>query len=82
MFWLKFKTFIKSLYWHINNGLPKSSQKTIDHRYSICLACTSYDTKYSQCMECGCNINNKKMFLNKLAWADQYCPLGKWKQEL
>jgi hypothetical protein len=32
-------------------------------------------------MECGCNINNKKIFMNKLAWADQKCPLGKWNPE-
>lgn len=31
-------------------------------------------------MMCGCNVNNKKIFLNKLAWADQECPLGKWKK--
>jgi hypothetical protein len=27
---------------------------------------------------CGCNVNDKKIFLNKLAWADQKCPLEKW----
>ena len=31
-------------------------------------------------MMCGCNVNGKKVFLNKLAWADQECPLGKWKK--
>jgi hypothetical protein len=31
-------------------------------------------------MVCGCNVNTKKVFLNKLAWADQECPLGKWKK--
>jgi hypothetical protein len=31
-------------------------------------------------MVCGCAISNKKIFLNKLAWADQECPIGKWKK--
>jgi hypothetical protein len=78
MFWLKFKTFLKSLFWHISRGLPKSTQKTIDTRYSICLECNSYDMLNKQCLECGCNISNKSIFLNKLAWADQQCPLNKW----
>jgi hypothetical protein len=31
-----------------------------------------------ECSVCGCNINTKKIFMNKLAWADQECPIGKW----
>lgn len=77
--WLhKIRTFLKSLFWHISRGLPKSSISLINERYQICIACDRYDHKAQQCMECGCNINNKKMFLNKLAWADQECPLKKW----
>ena len=33
-----------------------------------------------ECSICGCNINTKKKFMNKLAWADQECPIGKWKK--
>jgi len=75
---LRIKVFIKSLFWHVMFGLPKSSQNTINYRYSLCLNCDSYDSQNKQCLECGCNISNKKRFLNKLAWADQECPLGKW----
>lgn len=82
MWYLRLKTFIKSLYWHVNNGLPKSSYDTIQYRYSICLLCDSFDKINHQCNECGCNINNKKIFLNKLAWADQSCPLNKWQKEI
>lgn len=74
----KIKTFIKSLFWHIYNGFPKSSQDLINARYSICLECDLYDSKNKQCLECGCNINQEKVFLNKLAWADQKCPINKW----
>jgi hypothetical protein len=37
-----------------------------------------YNKEDSTCMMCGCNVNNKKIFMNKLAWADQECPDKKW----
>lgn len=69
-------TFLKSLLFHIGAGFPKSSQQLINDRYSICLVCDKFE--HNQCLECGCNINNKKIFMNKLAWKDQKCPIGKW----
>lgn len=74
----KIITFLKALWWHIYSGMPKSSQSLINERFSICSSCDLFDKLHSQCLECGCNINNKKIFLNKLAWADQKCPLNKW----
>lgn len=78
LFIIRLRTFLKSLFWHIHSGLPKSSQEIINYRYNICTSCNSYDEVNSQCLECGCNLSNKKRFLNKLAWADQQCPIGKW----
>jgi len=74
----KIVTFFRSLFWHMCAGFPKSSQELIDSRYLICMDCTSFDKFNSQCLECGCNINKKKIFMNKLAWKDQKCPTGKW----
>lgn len=74
----RIKTFIKALFWHVYSGCPKSKTSLIEHRFSICKACQSYDQTNQRCLECGCNITNKKRFLNKLAWADQKCPLDKW----
>jgi hypothetical protein len=72
------KTFIKSLLFHVYAGFPKSTIDEINTRYKICLSCDMHDQKLGQCLVCGCNINTKKIFMNKLAWADQQCPLGKW----
>lgn len=80
MMFLRIKTFIKSLLFHITAGLPKSTPKEIAERYNICLVCDSFDKIKSQCSICGCNISNKSKFLNKLAWADQECPLNKWQK--
>lgn len=59
-------------------GLPKSSQEQILERHSVCVNCEMFDKNNAQCLMCGCNINTKKTFFNKLAWADQKCPLNKW----
>lgn len=80
MLLIRLKTFVKSLFWHIARGLPKSGKQNIVYRYEICLACDKYNKKESTCNECGCNISDQNIFLNKLAWADQECPLGKWKK--
>lgn len=78
MLMLRLVTFIKSLFWHIYSGSPKSNTQQIFDRYIICKQCDKFDNELSQCSICGCNINTKKQFLNKLAWADQECPIGKW----
>ena len=77
----KIQTFLKSLFFHIYAGFPKCTQQQILERFQICSdGCDMYNSKDSTCMMCGCNVNGKKVFLNKLAWADQECPLGKWKK--
>ncbi len=78
MFLLRIKTFLKSLFFHVYSGFPKANMQEIKNRYSICLSCEYFDPKESQCTICGCNLSQKKVFLNKLAWADQECPEGKW----
>lgn len=75
---LRILTFLKSLWFHIYNGFPKSTKDEILYRYNICLSCEYFNKQKSECNVCGCNINNKSIFLNKLAWADQECPKNKW----
>ena len=78
MFLIRLQTFLKSLWFHVYNGFPKATQSEILSRYSICLDCSEFNKIKSECNICGCSINKKSKFLNKLAWADQECPLGKW----
>lgn len=74
----KIRNFTKSLGEHVKHGMPKSSQELINKRYDICLSCSSFDSKNSECSVCGCNVNNQQIFMNKLAWEDSQCPLSKW----
>lgn len=74
----KIRNFLKSLAWHVASGMPKSTRKEIKARFEICTSCSSYDPQQSECTVCGCNVNNRKIFMNKLAWKDTSCPLSKW----
>ena len=58
--------------------MPKSSKAEIHRRYMICNGCEYLNKYKNQCLICGCNVTNKKQFMNKLAWLDQKCPIEKW----
>lgn len=75
---LKILIFLKSLWFHIYAGFPKANIHEIADRYAICKSCDDFNSTESLCNICGCNISNQKIFLNKLAWADQECPKQKW----
>jgi len=75
---LRILTFLKSLWFHVYRGFPKATIEEINYRFNICNNCEYYDINEKICQQCGCNINQKKQFLNKLAWADQKCPIDKW----
>lgn len=78
MFLLKLRVFFKALWFHIYAGFPKASRDEIAARHAICVSCDKFNTQKSECSVCGCLISKKLKFLNKLAWADQECPIGKW----
>lgn len=78
MLWIKLQTFAKSLWFHVYRGFPKSTKAEILYRYSICQQCDKFNKAKNQCDVCGCFLSTSKKFLNKLAWADQECPVGNW----
>lgn len=76
----KIKNFAGSFTDHIKNGLPMCDQQQIIKRHNICLGCEFF--KEDTCTKCGCPISRNKNYISKLAWADQECPVGKWKKEI
>ena len=72
----RLKNFTVSAIKHAVKGMPTCTQEQIDERMSICQMCRYFTN--SRCVKCGCACNNNKKFLNKLAWSDQECPIGKW----
>tara|TARA_B100000519_G_scaffold195450_1_gene200517 strand:- start:410 stop:670 length:261 start_codon:yes stop_codon:yes gene_type:complete len=71
------RNFTMALVKHAKNGAPKASQEVIDERLAICELCPHFQGQH--CNKCGCACKGNRVFLNKLAWADQECPIGKWK---
>lgn len=78
----KIKNFTKSLVRHVPSGSRLCSDDTIQKRFDICKLCELFDAKKSVCKECGCSLKATHNFLNKLAWADEECPIGKWFKEI
>lgn len=81
----KLANFAKALGKHVSEGMPTCTQEEVDYRLSICKLCKLFvasqdDPNRGFCKHkaCGCNISKIVKFLNKLAWADQKCPLNKW----
>ena len=72
----KYKRFTIDAIKHIANGMPTCTQEEINERLEICKGCKWFAGNY--CKKCGCACGSNKKFLNKLAWADQKCPVGKW----
>lgn len=71
---------------HLYKGMPTVTEAQLNERLKICHECPLF--KQSQGLvsgvctheSCGCNIGDEVNFLNKIAWADQKCPIGRWKE--
>src|SRR5262249_7612148 len=67
-------------------GFQRVSEETFQERLAICQACPFLKMKghpafggEGVCGKCGCGVSNDdKAILNKLVWASEYCPEGKW----
>lgn len=80
--------FTKSIIQHVMHDRPKCTEEQIKERLIICKDCDLFKKNSDSTDErpvgicghntCGCNISDTNKFLNKLAWADQECPLKKW----
>lgn len=60
---------------HMAAGRPETPPGIYQERLSICNAC-EYN-RGGRCMKCGCGVTGGGI-LDKLAWGDSNCPVGKW----
>ena len=69
---------------HALAGNPTVGIEVVKERLAICKTCELFkpnDNKVGGICthsSCGCSIQDNLDYLNKLAWADQECPLKKW----
>ena len=62
---------------HALAGLPLVSAEVKAERLATCEGCEKFDQhnpKFRTCSVCGCSMDVKA------GWAEQKCPLGKWKR--
>lgn len=80
----KVANFIPQALTHEMSGKKECSKEQIQERLSICHQCEIFKPKPNGiggvCTHstCGCAISDEIQYFNKLAWADQECPLKKW----
>ena len=69
---------------HSIAGNPVVDELILKQRLEICKSCPLFKPNANEvggvCTHesCGCNIQDNLNYLNKIAWADQECPIGKW----
>jgi hypothetical protein len=52
------------------------SEEQINERMNICQGCEFFQD--NTCLQCGCALSRDRVYMNKLLWSDQSCPIGKW----
>lgn len=66
---------------HVTNGLQRRTDAEVEAILDICQGCEFKigDGQNFNCGKCGCQCAaNNDIFLNKLAWKSEQCPIGKW----
>lgn len=61
------------------DGLDSSNMCSEDQiltRYKQCGECDFFD--HNTCTKCGCILVSNKIYMSKLAWKTEQCPIGKW----
>lgn len=83
----KVANFVAAATQHAIAGNPTVTEEQMKARLVICQGCELFKLNKNAvggvCTHetCGCNIQDNLNYLNKIAWADQECPIGKWGKE-
>ncbi len=83
----KAANFTKAITRHVVGGMNLCTEEQIQKRAEICFGCSYFrrnpDGESGVCshLGCGCNINLRKVMLNKLAMPTEKCPVDKWGPE-
>ena len=72
-FWRRANTFARSAFKHVVTGLGTTPKDELLRRKRICGECEF--NREDKCLQCGCRLAG---WPNKLEWASERCPIGKW----
>ena len=63
-------------------GFPKRTPEEVANLFAICKACPKFKPgktdESGSCSKCGCQLGAGNAVVNKLLWATEKCPIGKW----
>lgn len=60
-------------------GFPRRTpEQIIDIFETHCIGCEHFRLTICGHKNCGCNVNDENHFFNKIGWATEHCPIGKW----
>ena len=67
--------FSRAAVQHAKRGFRRVPEQVFHTRLEICQKCSWFNAKQQRCLhaKCGCFV------ARKLWWAEQSCPIGKWK---
>jgi hypothetical protein len=79
---IKSVEFGKALLKHVIAGMPITSDEEYNERISVCDNCEFCDKSVEMwiCNQCGCYLKDSEFRPAKARWADQTCPLARWKE--
>lgn len=66
--------FAWALWNHAKDGFRIVTPQEAETRLAICQACDQFDG--NRCLACGCKCTGE--WMNKVTWASESCPKGKW----
>ena len=69
----RLKNFAKASVKHAANGFKRTPNDILETRKAECAKCEHNNGK--TCNKCGCQLVG---WPNKLEWANESCPVGKW----
>lgn len=82
---VKAKNFAAASAHHAAAGFPQATDEQVAERFAACESCPLFKPKsggHGVCTHGSCGCSLKAVGLegrNKLRWADQSCPEGRWK---
>lgn len=80
----KAANFTRAAVGHVKAGRPVATDEQVAERFAICQGCRLFNaTSEGQgtCNHPSCGCDLKRVGIggkNKLRWADQKCPIGRW----
>lgn len=77
--WVRMGNFGVAVVRHLADGGQQRTPQEIARIFEQhCRRCPHFDGQRCTHAHCGCQVAANVQWLNKIAWASEHCPIGKW----